>query len=341
VALAGTLTAQAGGLYGYKEYKIPTDNSEPRFITTGSDGNLWFTEGREVFTPNPDPDTGGTFHSNIGRITPSGDIVEFAVDCGGCLLDEIVQGPDALYFTNNDFGSLGRITTDGAVSFVRPTDAQGNPFNYILGGSIASHGNDLWGSNSLPRAVIWRYNVVTETFTEYAVANAGDVAVADDGNVWFTAPGAIGTLDPSSDPSTPTVTTTATPGARPTRTAIASDGKVWFTSRIDDKVGYVDPANGNAVSVFPTLAPDTGPQDIAAAPDGSMWFSQAEVGNVANITPSGVIIEAGRAKPEIGGLEDAFGVAFRSDPDGPEGREAASVWFAKQEAGKIGRITEK
>ena len=40
-------------------------------------------------------------------ITPRGAITEFRVDCGGCLHDDIVGGPDdALYFTNNDFGRI-------------------------------------------------------------------------------------------------------------------------------------------------------------------------------------------------------------------------------------------
>src|SRR5687768_5736650 len=99
--LGGTLpTAHAGQLFKYKTYKVPTDNSQPGSVTVGSDGNLWFTEGGQVFTPNDDPDTGGTFHTNIGRITPGGDITEFRVDCD-CFLSDIVQSSDGfLYFSS-------------------------------------------------------------------------------------------------------------------------------------------------------------------------------------------------------------------------------------------------
>ena len=63
-ALGAVLSAaQAAPLGGLKQFRVPTDNSQPRHITAGSDGNLWFTEGNEFFTPNSDPETGGTFHN--------------------------------------------------------------------------------------------------------------------------------------------------------------------------------------------------------------------------------------------------------------------------------------
>ena len=78
-------------------------------ITVGIDGNLWFTEGNEFFTPNPD--TGGTFQNRIGKITPAGEITEYRVDGCDCFLNDIVQGPDnVLYFTTNnqDLGAQRR-----------------------------------------------------------------------------------------------------------------------------------------------------------------------------------------------------------------------------------------
>ena len=60
IALGAMLSAaQAAPVGTLKQFRVPTDNSQPRYITVGSDGNLWFTEGNEFFTPNPDPNTGG------------------------------------------------------------------------------------------------------------------------------------------------------------------------------------------------------------------------------------------------------------------------------------------
>src|ERR671910_2065053 len=82
VVLGATLSAaQAAPVGKLTQFRVPTDNSLPRDITVGSDGNLWFTEGNEVFTPNPDdPDAPGTTHRNIGKITPSGEVTEFRID---------------------------------------------------------------------------------------------------------------------------------------------------------------------------------------------------------------------------------------------------------------------
>jgi streptogramin lyase len=60
IALGAMLSAaQAAPVGKLTQFRVPTDNSQPRHITVGSDGNLWFTEGNEIFTPNPDDPEGG------------------------------------------------------------------------------------------------------------------------------------------------------------------------------------------------------------------------------------------------------------------------------------------
>jgi virginiamycin B lyase len=332
IALGAMLSsAQAAGLFKFTQYKVPTDNSEPRHITVGSDGNLWFTEGNEFFTSNPDPDTGGTFHNQIGRITPGGEITEFRVDGCQCFLNDIVQGPDdVLYFTTNNQG-LGRITTSGEVL---PTVEPGN-FS-ALGNGVAAHGDDVWYTD-FNNDSLWRYDVPSGEFTQFVVptpdANPFDVAVDANGIVWFTEAGAlaaIGRLDPADG----TFTETPVTGSSPRHIAIASDGKVWFTDRFSHRVGYLDPSN-DQVSQFDTLTPNAGPQDIAAAEDGSVWFTQARVGNVARITPDGTITEEGKAVKDDpnSGLESAFGITI-----GPDGR---SVWYTKPANNQIARLTPR
>ena len=43
-----TATAAAAPIGTLKQFKVPTDNSQPRSITNGSDGNRWFTEGTDL-----------------------------------------------------------------------------------------------------------------------------------------------------------------------------------------------------------------------------------------------------------------------------------------------------
>jgi streptogramin lyase len=289
----------AAPLGSLKQHRLPTDNSQPRAIANGSDGNRWFTEGSE-FLP-----------ATIGRITPAGDVTEFGPACDFCILTDIAQGPDnILYFTSND-PDLGRITTFG--EFLAPVPM---PNSNALAGDIAVHGNEVWitdfnGDN------LWRYDIGSGAFTQFPVSEPHDVAVDAAGIVWFTAPlePAIGRLDPA----TGAVTLTATAGF-PRQIAIAGDGIVWFTERFTPQaVGRLDPAT-DIVTEFP-VTPGVGPEGIAASPDGSMWFTQTTAGNIARITNAGAIT----ATKAVKGSEP-FGITVDADAD---------PWYTMMSANKI------
>jgi streptogramin lyase len=304
--------------FKYKEYKVPTADSAPSWITAGSDGNLWFTESDPEFNEETLTDIG-----KVAQITPAGDITEFAV-CESCFPNEIVQGPDGiLYFTKND-APLGRITTDGQVL---PDAGERFSFN---GDGIARHGDDIW-INDFNNDSLWRYNVTSGNFTQFEEPNnPSDVAVDANGIVWYTAnsPNAIGRLNPADG----AITETPVP-AQPWQIAIATDGKVWYTERIADHIGRLDPSN-DQLTRFPTLTPGAGPHGITAGPDGSMWFTQANTGNAAQITADGTITEAGKtSKTPAGTLENALGITM-----GPDGQ---SVWFAKPADNVIAALTQK
>jgi len=337
LVLGATLsTAQAApSEFRYKAFKVPTPNSEPRYITEGPDGNLWWVAGADVFTPNPDPDTGGTFTSNIGRTTPSGATTEFPVNCNSCLFDDIASGPDDRLFASSNSAGLWTITTTGVVDFVQPVRADGTAVGYSLG-ALTSDGDDLWGSTT---DIIWRYDVPTGAFTEFAVPGAnGEVDLDADGIVWFAAANAIGRFDPA-NPGATVISPVFTPGGLPANVislTVASDGNVWFTDRFNHVVGFLDPTTSSGTSFF-TPTPESGPQDVAASVDGSVWFTQARVGNIARVTPAGVFTEAGKAIGDDpnSGLEEALGVAYLPARAG----QAESVWWTMQAANKIGSVS--
>jgi streptogramin lyase len=297
VALATVLSmthvavAHAAPVGTLRQYKVPTANSQPRAITVGSDGNMWFTESSDVLP------------AVIGRITPAGAVTEFPVNCNFCILTDIVQGPPGvLYFTSNN-AELGRITTAGVVQAAVPM-----PDSSALAGNLAFHGGDIWITD-FNNNVVWRYVISTGVFTQFVPPTAGsvpfDVAVDSAGIVWFTEFGnnAIGRLNPA------TGTVTEIPTTSPPRgITIAIDGQVWFTSRFAPQaVGRLNPAT-NAVVEFPVT--DGGPEGIAASPDGSVWFTLNAKGNVARITNSGVITEG----KVVRGC-DPFGIAVDSQGD--------------------------
>ncbi len=335
--VGGTLTgAQAAPAeFKYKTYKIPSAGSEARYITVGSDGNLWFTEGRAFFTPNPDPDTGGTFHSNIGRITPAGNITEFRFECGGCTPDDIVSGPDgALYFTTNDFGSL--VASPPRRDQLRLPRGRGRqPGQLHPRRRHREPRQRPVGCEFLPQRPLWRYNVVTGAFTEFPAVglDPGDVSVDGDGIVWFTAPSAVGRLDPS----TGNITTTEVPDTSLNSIAVASDGKVWFTDRFNDTVGYLDPDSGNQVSQFDRPAPArrTSPPRRTEACGSPRPTSGTPHGS----PPTGLSPKRARplATTPTADSRTPLGLPF-SPPRSTRGPERESVWFVMSAANKIASL---
>ena len=300
VLVAPAVAAPVGGL---KQYRVPTADSQPRAITSGADGNRWFTLGTE-FTNAPPA---------VARITPAGDVTEFRPPCADCILTDIVQGPgDVLYYSSNN-PELGRITTAGAFQPAIPT-----PNSNALAGELAVHGTDVWMTD-FTNDSLWRYDTVTGQFTQFPVPEPADVAVDAAGTVWFAATleSAIGRLDPATGAVTLTPTSIV-----PRALAIAADGQLWFTARFTPHgVGRLNPATGE-VTVFPRT--DEGPQDIAASPDGTMWFTQTSKGNVARIDNAGTITEGKVVKGS-----EPFGITVEPSGD---------PWYTMLEASKIGEL---
>ena len=303
---SAALAAPAGML---KQFKVPTANSQPRAITNGADGNVWFTEGTE-FTNSP---------AKVGRVTPAGAITEFPVDCNFCILTDIDQGPgNVLYMTSNN-----PILVRFNVATQTQLESIDIPNSNAVAGDMAIDGDDIWFTD-FNNDSLWRYNITAEVFTEFPVApiQPSDVVVDSAGDPWFSAPfdNTVNRLDPA----TGTVETFPVPGGlSPRSLAIATDGQIWFTSRFTPQgVGRLDPTTG-VVTTFPTPT-NPGPQGIAASPDGRVWFTQTTKGNVASIDNSGVITETKAVKGS-----ETFGITVAPNGD---------PWFTMLSANKIGTV---
>jgi streptogramin lyase len=98
-----------GGDMSY--FALPRSEVQADDIALGADGDMWFTAGGSD-TQRP----GSSAGSEIGRITPDGQVSEFAIDSEP---NEIVRGPDSeMLFTllTGTGNKIGRITTSGKVS---------------------------------------------------------------------------------------------------------------------------------------------------------------------------------------------------------------------------------
>jgi streptogramin lyase len=99
-------------------FLLPFPGVEAESLAIGSDGNAWFTEGVFAYA--------GV--SRIGRVTPQGAFTQFDLGITNSFASGILAGPDgALYFLENSPGTppnyknpvnaIGRITTNGAISY--------------------------------------------------------------------------------------------------------------------------------------------------------------------------------------------------------------------------------
>ncbi len=112
-------------------------------MARGSDGNVWFS------TNNP---------VTIGRITPAGQVTQFAdPTAGATLAGDFTLGSDGnLWFTSNTFvgrgtvsnGFIGRVTTAGQISEFGTPTAVSFPADITLG----SDGN-IWFNEDAAHAV--------------------------------------------------------------------------------------------------------------------------------------------------------------------------------------------
>src|SRR5215212_9969190 len=127
----------------FKAFRIPTDNSQPREITLGADGNMWFTESEFDV-------------SQIGRIDPQGNITEFVVPSQFSQPSDIVAGADgALWFTEPSgfpFG-IGRVTTDGVFTEFGLDLNTCSPCSLTPNGIAATPDGNIWFTESNRNAI--------------------------------------------------------------------------------------------------------------------------------------------------------------------------------------------
>ena len=318
LTLAVVLVGSAGSAVAapeakLKQFRVPTANSQPREITTGSDGSQWFIEGTE-FTGAP---------AKIARITPSGVVTEFspgaADGCNDCILTDIAQGPGGvLYVASNDPTLIRFDVTTAAFGSPVPM-----PDTSALGGHLATSGADVWVTD-FNNDVVWRYDIALDQFTSFTASDPSDVAVDAAGNAWFSEPdtSSLGRIDAVTGAVTRTPTSDGSTTVAPRAVAVATDGQVWFTVRFAMQgVGRLNPTTGS-VTLFPR--DNVGPAGIAASPDGTVWFTQETKGNLANITNAGVVTEGKVVKGS-----GPFGVTVDAN---------AQPWYTMMSADRIGTL---
>lgn len=310
--LAFAVPAHAQDTLDITEFSIPTNNFYPAYpygITSGPDGNLWFTE---------------SFRNKIGQITLSGAITEFSVPTEKSYPEDIVSGPDGnLWFTENGTGKIGRITPSGVFTeFSIPT------INSGPGGITSGPDGNLWFTEILGNKI---GRISTDgIITEFTIPTVGSyprrITTGPDGNLWFTEQYAnkIGRITPSG------IITEFNLGVfnvGPYGITSGPDGNLWFTENSMNRIGRITP-NG----VITEFRIDEGfgglyTYDITTGSDGNLWFTEYATGEstwkIGKITTSGTF--------STYSVTGNYILGITSGPDG-------NIWFTDQHGGKIGRV---
>ena len=179
----------------------------------------------------------------------------------------ITAGPDgALWFTNYENNSIGRITTAGVVTNYTGTGIS-NPEEITAGPDSA-----LWftntGNNSIGR--ITTAGVVTN-YTGTGISYPDGITAGPDGALWFTnfTNSSIGRI------TTAGVVTnyTGTGISNPEGITAGPDGALWFTNSENSTIGRI--TTGGVVTNY-TGTGISFPDGIAAGPDGALWFTNRQ-----------------------------------------------------------------
>jgi streptogramin lyase len=202
------------------EYPIPTQNSSPRIIALGSDGNMWFSEHNS---------------GKMGRITPEGVITEFDLSSPDSQPRAIALGSDGNIWIGMFAASrVARITPEGVVTeFDIPTPDSGPR------ALAAGPDGNIWVSE-FKAGKIARVTMAGE-ITEFDLPNPqtgpGDITTGADGNLWFVE--LNGNMDntPVNGNKVGRITLDGvvsefqipSEGSTPINIAVGPDKNIWFT----------------------------------------------------------------------------------------------------------------
>lgn len=288
-----------------KEYPLVA-LSNPWRITSGSDGNLWFTERSS---------------NMIGKMSTSGQITEYLIPTSASTPTSITSGPDGnIWFIEQTGNNIGRITTAGIITEFPVPTASGNSGTIVTGSD-----NNLWfterSGNKIgkitPSGVITEFPILT---TANSIPNG--ITTGSDGNLWFTeqAGNKIGQITPA---GVITEYGVPTSGGQPFGITTGPDGKLWFTELAGNKIGRI--STSGVISEFAVLTANSQPYNITTGQDNNLWFTELSGNKIGRITTSGEVIEF--TIPTTG-----------SQPSSIVSGSDGNLWFTEQAGNKIGQL---
>jgi virginiamycin B lyase len=295
------------------DFRIPTASSNPRDITSGPDGALWFTEGPA---------------GKIGRMTTAGVFSEFSAPGSPFA---IASGADGnLYFSDVSMleEAFDQITPSGTVT--RTSIAVQNQMHPLYS-MVLGPDHNLWAPDAngnviaqfTPSGVETAFPIPTQS------ALGQGIVVGPDGALWFTeySGGKIGRITTAgSITEYPVTPVTGEPASQPLGITNGPDGALWFIDYGGRAIGRITTAG--AITEFANIfVGRANGMSIVTGPDGAIYFGigYAELGR---ITPKGTM-QTFRIPSFV-----QTGSELSKLIIGPDG----NIWYADANGNSIGKI---
>ena len=319
--------------------------SGPFSITTGPDGNLWYTKpGANVIGVIPASGVGAT---------------EFTIPTPNSAPQVIVAGPDGnLWFVEGNGNKIGKMSpystaTDGSEIteyFNPPTTATTTTYS----GTFAASGiSGTWSITASPTGTITGtgngYPNGSSSFTITGTVSSNGLLTMSTGT---TSNGASfsGSINLATGVISGTwINTSFLSGTFtgkvlgfPQSITVGPDGNLWYTDQGpigsggptvktgNGSIGRITPSG--VITKFTVPTPNSEPNFITAGPDGALWYTYGNDKNVG-INKIGRITTSGSVTNEYTIPTTNSGPMFIA-----KGSDGA-LWFTEEQASKIGRIT--
>jgi virginiamycin B lyase len=259
--------------------------------------------------------------AGVSTAQPWNSMISYPVPNAFSGLAGITRGPDgAVWFTEEDYATIGRITASGAITQFSSYPAY-EPAAITTGPDGA-----LWFAEEFGNLIgrITTSGVVT-TYPLPCCFGVTGITSGPDGNIWFTIAyeDEIGKMTTAGDVTL--YFSTATGG--PTGIVAGPDGALWFTEPGTNSIGRITTRGVMTSYPLPGYC-CASPQSIARGSDGALWFTEPGTNSIGSITTEGVVTQY--PLPGVSGFVTLGGIA--SGPDG-------SLWVTEQTTNQLLQIT--
>jgi virginiamycin B lyase len=259
---------------------MPNQISSPIGIATGADGRVWFTE---------DNNTIGRMTLPARTLDPidallATKIQEFPLPSPDRQPYQIVRGPDGnLWFTEQAGDAIGRITPAGKIREFKTPTRKSAP-----AGITAGPDGNLWFTEQHAGRIgrITPAGVITEFPLPAGARNPIRITTGHDGNLYFTADrGVDGTVIGRVTPAGHVTVVARTEIEENNAIISGPDGNLWLTGF--GAILRVTPRG--AITEYDLQHTGSSPYGITIGPDKNLWFTDPGAANIGRISPRGAI----------------------------------------------------